>query len=386
MASSVRSRPTYYDMLGLSPAATEDDIKRAFAKAMGMFGAHSAAAAAQVSAAFGILRDPAKRRDYDRTIGLAPEPLPRQWGFSATAAPPPSAPGLLGSAWRDLAEQVAGAPPQAEKPLRAEEPRVASFIASSVRDPGAPLAQQPFAEPDAEAMPVGPSDEDSVAQVQRELEHILRPRSHVREAPEIEDRPFDWQRPALIAAGLLASAGVIGAFAGMSVRDNVQPAVAAAPSIGRPAGKAPTATSVTSVPAADQTPVQAPVQRQTALAPRRHKLSPEQQQQQPTPLVQEAVDQSQSAQTALDGSNSTIAADAPTDEPTAAPQAAPADLPLPKTVVARTIDRIGYACGSVVSTSGGGTPGVFTVTCSSGQTYRASPVHGRYRFSRAGRH
>lgn len=384
MASSVRSRPTYYDMLGLSPAATEDDIKRAFAKCMGMFGAHSAAAAAQVSAAFGILRDPAKRRDYDRAIGVAPEMLPRQWGFSATAAPPPTAPGLLGSAWRGLAEQVTGEAPKPSAPI-AEEPRLASFIASSVRDPGAPLAQQPPPELHAEpAAADDASEEDSVARVQRELEHILRPRGHDLPSAEIEDRPFDWRRPALVAGGLLLSAGVIGAFAGMSVRDNVQPATPT-PSIGRPLGGASKTASVPpAAPAAVPAPVEARAQREIP-APRRHRLSPEQPQPQPAPFVQEAVDQSQSAQGALDASGASIAATAPADTAASAPEATPADLPLPKSVVARTIERIGYSCGSVVSTSGGAS-GVFTVTCSSGQTYRASPVHGRYRFSRAGRH
>jgi len=62
MASSVRPRPNYYDVLGLSPAATQEDIGRAFAKGMGLFGAHPAAAAAQLSIAFETLRDPARRR------------------------------------------------------------------------------------------------------------------------------------------------------------------------------------------------------------------------------------------------------------------------------------------------------------------------------------
>jgi hypothetical protein len=381
MASSVRSRPTYYDMLGLSPAASEEDIKRAFARSMGMFGAHSAAAAAQVSAAFGILRDAGKRRTYDRSIGVLSDPPPRQWGFSATAAPPPTAPGLLGSAWRGLAEQVAGEPPQPAPPAP-EEPRLASFIASSVRDPAAPLAQQPAPEAEAERQPIGEAHEECVAQVQRELEHILRPRT--RELPisaEIEDRPFDWRRPALVAGGLLLSAGVIGAFAGMSVRDNEQPT--AVQSVGRPAGKAASAAVSPVAPSQAPPSLAAPVAHEIAALPRRHKIAPQQVQPQPA-FVEEAVDQSQAAQTTLDGSGAAIATSDSGTPAVAAPQPTPADLPLPKSVVARTIERIGYSCGSVVSTSGGETPGVFTITCSSGQTYRASPVHGRYRFSRAG--
>jgi hypothetical protein len=56
-------------------------------------------------------------------------------------------------------------------------------------------------------------------------------------------------------------------------------------------------------------------------------------------------------------------------------------------VVARTIDRIGYSCGGVASTSPveGEAPGVFKVTCTSGQSYQAKPVNGRYRFRRLGK-
>ena len=61
-------------------------------------------------------------------------------------------------------------------------------------------------------------------------------------------------------------------------------------------------------------------------------------------------------------------------------------MPLPNKVVARTIERIGYACGEVASTTPveGAGSGVFTVTCTSGQSYQARPVRGRYRFRRLG--
>jgi hypothetical protein len=63
-----------------------------------------------------------------------------------------------------------------------------------------------------------------------------------------------------------------------------------------------------------------------------------------------------------------------------------ARMPLPNAVIARTIGRIGYPCGQVASTSAvaGGAPGVFNVTCTSGHSYRASPVRGRYHFRRLG--
>jgi hypothetical protein len=58
-------------------------------------------------------------------------------------------------------------------------------------------------------------------------------------------------------------------------------------------------------------------------------------------------------------------------------------MPLSNALIARTIGRIGYSCGEVASTSAvDGSPGVFKVTCTSGQSYRAAPVRGRYHFRR----
>jgi hypothetical protein len=58
-------------------------------------------------------------------------------------------------------------------------------------------------------------------------------------------------------------------------------------------------------------------------------------------------------------------------------------VPLPEPVIARTIARIGYPCGSVVSSSrvdGGSASPTYKITCSSGAAYRASTVRGRLRF------
>lgn len=59
-------------------------------------------------------------------------------------------------------------------------------------------------------------------------------------------------------------------------------------------------------------------------------------------------------------------------------------LPLPNALIARTIERIGYACGAVaeaVPVEGDGR-GTYKLTCTSGRSYRASPVNGRYHFRR----
>jgi len=80
----------------------------------------------------------------------------------------------------------------------------------------------------------------------------------------------------------------------------------------------------------------------------------------------------------------TIAADLLAPAPEEAGVAA-ARMPLPGPVVARTIRRIGYRCDRVASaTAMADGPGAFLVTCSSGDSYRAAPVRGRYHFRRVG--
>lgn len=72
---------------------------------------------------------------------------------------------------------------------------------------------------------------------------------------------------------------------------------------------------------------------------------------------------------------------APAEPPAVSPPRS-TNLPLPNAVVARTIERIGYACGQVTSSSaveGAGGP-AYKITCSSGASYRASTVAGHLRF------
>jgi hypothetical protein len=81
------------------------------------------------------------------------------------------------------------------------------------------------------------------------------------------------------------------------------------------------------------------------------------------------------------------AAPAAVEAPAAAePPAASVAMPLAASTVARTIHKIGYPCGRVASSAPAGDSGVFIVTCSSGDSYRAAPVGGRYHFKRLGKH
>ena len=86
MVSAVRSRPNHYELLGVGPAASADEIRQAFQRKMSLFGAHLMAEAPQISVAYETLRNPARRRDYDQSLGLNVGPEPRPWGF--TVAPP----------------------------------------------------------------------------------------------------------------------------------------------------------------------------------------------------------------------------------------------------------------------------------------------------------
>jgi outer membrane biosynthesis protein TonB len=74
------------------------------------------------------------------------------------------------------------------------------------------------------------------------------------------------------------------------------------------------------------------------------------------------------------------------DEPAAAstePALLPARPPLSDAAIVRTIERIGFACGEVVSSgkvADGGSDPSYRVNCSSGDSYRATNKNGRIFF------
>jgi curved DNA-binding protein CbpA len=73
MVSPVKSRLTYYDSLGLTPAATPDEIAEAFSKQIHINITSPEEAdehAERIYIAYETLRDPTSRRAYDAAIGL----------------------------------------------------------------------------------------------------------------------------------------------------------------------------------------------------------------------------------------------------------------------------------------------------------------------------
>lgn len=381
MASIVGSRPNHYDALGLSPSATEDEIAKAFGKAMGLFGTHSAAAAAQLGAAFETLRNPAKRRAYDASMGFGPKPQPVRQPTSVSfritarvAGPEPHV--------EPRADEPAAAPPR--QPQAATEPERGSFIAAALRD---------IAKPVVIDIGTGSVAKKEAARVPEELpaatiERLLGPRQEG--LAEAEDRPIDWRRPAVAVGAVVLAAGLVGTLAGISVKDEEQgqAAVTAPLPAARPQAHAarPAAAAPGAPPVLAETPVSQPHQ---ALRPRNYHQDRIGLQQPGAPTASKPTDTDQVADAAAAPSASEqAAADPLAPEPQSMETVAAAGLPLATKLVARTIDKIGYACGEVASATpaDGEAAGVYKVTCTSGQTYRAAPVHGRYRFRRWGAH
>jgi len=332
----------HYEVLGIDPAAGLEDIKRAFAAKMSLFGAHRLAEAPAISAAFEILRDPPKRQAYDAALGLNAKPAPQGWGF---AVPPPR--------WTPFMASTAIDEAPAPEPHVTIDPRAAA-IAASLREVAKPAAPVAAAEPTGEA------------ELEGVLDHI---RAYGREekARLRETRAqVNWKRPAVAIGGIVLGAGLMGALAGLSVKDNAAAQAEPAVSVALPPAKE-KADLAAAVPLPE--PVQVP---ETAGVPKAKRITAPRR---PTAWADQIAQR--------------LAADAPAVEQASADTepatVVPATMPLPHRVVAQTIERIGYACGEVASTSAvEGARGVYYVTCSSGATYQAKPVRGRYHFRRVG--
>jgi hypothetical protein len=394
MVTTVGSRPSHYDVLGLAPEATAEEIGQAFVGKMSLFRARPMAEIAQVTAAYETLRDPAKREAYDEAIGLRakpdPEPEPMQWSFRVSQQS--WAPFIASVKTDGLGQAAAVASPEPHVTARAErksiveperrpeltvEPRVAS-IAASLRELAKPTARAAV-----EAVPPRSASREEPAREQApsvSLEQLVR---EIRASGKAEkerpqnsgDRPIEWRRPAMAVGGLVVGVGLLGGLAGVvaggAARDSVTVAVPAA----KPAAKAqlmpaPLAASLV------ETPPQ-PVRPDAAVArAARSRAVP-----QPGFAEKELVDLSQASH-AVTGPTTQLA-DATSEQAVA--EVVPASLPLPKAVIARTIDRIGYSCGEVASATPAEGQGAFKITCTSGQSYQAAPVRGRYHFRRLGR-
>jgi hypothetical protein len=178
----------------------------------------------------------------------------------------------------------------------------------------------------------------------------------------------------MVGGGLFVTVGVAGVLAGLWASRDVQSKVPEEVAISMPA-KAHAAT----VPTVAEGQVNAAAQLQAKPKPPAHHAPPAAGARHSPPPPKPELAQLQRAEDVPEIPTEQVAALASEAEE------APAAMPLPSFVIARTIGRIGYSCGAVSSTTAvEGSRGVFKVTCTSGDTYKATPVNGRYHFRRWG--
>jgi hypothetical protein len=388
MASSVRALSNHYETLQVSPGASNDEIVRAFASHMRAARVRpdiSVARLAQLSVAYETLHDPAKRRAYDASIGLRREPAAQPKVSMFIGAP-------VISQLNRLAEPLPR--PAAKQPLSPPadvpaEPRVAAFIAASLREPAARIER-------ASAAPTAPPEEP------QPLKRPAEPtRARGEEGLEIEDGRMSIGRTgATLAAGVIGVAILAFATALPNRNPDQLPSQAAQAEPGvtmaLPPPSAARDDSVAAQPSASATATA------TSAGPRLGvRRSAPAMKSRPAPWLalgpQAALASASEGPDAKSPSPDSAAQQSPEAGPpaeipavaadSAAASPSPAKLPLSNAMIARTIEHIGYGCGQVVSATGvEGEGGVFSITCSSGDTYRAAPVRGRYHFRRTGSH
>ena len=355
MVSTVKSRPNHYETLGLKPTASDDEIAPAFSRQM--LSPRPMLDVAQIGIAYAVLRDPIKRREYDRSLGLNAKPEPRQWTYAmqprwvpfiASAAPKPMEKDSASKA--GLPEPFVAAPP---KPETRAEPQVAAPTAASRREP----AVEPRLEP-------------------RIPDLMAVRRARAERSRDVDDRIIDWKYPAFAVGSLVVVAGLLGAWAGTTAgSDAAASQTDAAMTVALPkAGPRPSVAAASPAPVGTpaETLVEWPVRDSVSVSRSKRNVS----RRRPTAQAEQQVREGQAAESQPDA----LSRDPLAPEPSAA-QPVAASLPLPNRVIARTIERIGYACGQVASTVEG-EGGVYKVTCTSGHSYQATPVRGRYRFRR----
>ncbi len=387
MVSLVKSRTNHYQALGLEPLASADEISDAFARKMSLFQADPLGAAAQICIAYETLRDPIKRREHDRLLGIAAERTPQvpQWKYAVTQ--PRWAP-LIASAETKVSTQSASDTaeiPDARvtAPLQPEtsvDPRLAA-IAASVRELAKPASAESLTRPKPQPVQTRPGALRRDMPLEEVIEHIRSVGRAEKKRLHSEQGGFDWKRPALTLGALVAGAGVFGAFAGLSLKGDETPAQSETAHIHFHAVSRnhpqvaqlppPVALFAEAFPPSQ-------VARRVSTYKVRHRISREAR----TSLFEQQIAGSLAAP---DESADIEAGKVAMDKPAAdAARKAEASLPLSTAVIARTIERIGYPCGEVASTSAadGEAPGIFRVTCTSGNIYRATPVRGRYHFRR----
>jgi len=194
----------------------------------------------------------------------------------------------------------------------------------------------------------------------------------------IEAAPIEWKRAALAVGGVVLATCLLGGAAGWWSSSDIGEQAPQQKTVSVPLPRATQAAAVAELPA----PASPRTDRQPDLPgiakpAERGVPHPKIAENEPQPV--EELSAGRASETdALDPTAPELAT---AQEPAAVPIAS--SMPLPNKVIARTIHRIGYSCGDVIATNPvDGAAGTYKVNCSSGQSYQATPVNGRYRFRR----
>ena len=387
MTSLVKSRPNHYKTLGIEASASAGEIRDAFARKMSLFQADPLGTSAQICIAYETLKDPVKRKEHDRSMGLVPEPAiePPRWTY---AAKPVSWAPLIASAESNsvVASRAKTKTPEPHVTDGASadasvDPRLAA-IAASVRELAKPAPPNFPPQPRLQRPQPSPQLGRDLS-LEEITEHIRSVgRAEKMRLNRSDNGALGWKRPALTLGALILGAGLFGALAGLSLKgdETPAPAEAAIPNAQKVAVRdhqiASSSAQSAAVPV-DNFP--APRLAHNASAPRTRRSIDRQRR---ALLFEQQMAKSLSApEPATVAEPDSLSADPPAPQ---ANKATPANLPLSRSIIARTIERIGYPCGAIASATQADdqAPGVFQVTCTSGHSYRATPERGRYHFRR----
>ena len=212
MFSSVETADTHYQTLGLTPAATGDEIAKAFVSRIQIDVTSPEEAdqhADKVFAAYETLRDPLRRRIYDASLGLGLESEPQQ---PDVPSQPETAP-FIGVRSDEPASPDPTSEPRPEAPA---EQRVAPFIAAALRDPvdrgdpETPAAREPQSEPE---FPPEATDERRDPPVAGYS--VLHDWKDANTSPTARPRSSDWNRAGVGAGAVVLGLGVLTLLTGL---------------------------------------------------------------------------------------------------------------------------------------------------------------------------
>jgi hypothetical protein len=392
MASTVTTQPNHYELLGLKPQATADEITAAFAREIGVFRPRAFGGAAGITVAYETLRDPERRRAYDESIGLKskPEPKPEPPVLRSHGTGHAS---FMGALERPaIALRPTPAPPVSEVPRG--EPRPAPPRDRPIGEALRHLARPaPLHDPVPAKGDLRPSVTPSPASpaTMPSARHGPPPHPAGREelalAPAFEDEmetpgAAPWKRAGLAAGGVALVVALAGAWAGWQSSGAVPTNGSTSAQVPPPPDTNFTVSDLAATAALGPDGTAAAVSPVTQPRISLHRREGRNVAARARPTARLAdIERGLAEPTPAEATPTPAAAPAEVDaDPVTATTAS---MPLSNATIARTIRRIGYPCGSVASTSqilGG----VFTVTCTSGHVYRAAPVRGRYHFRRVG--